>query len=69
MNRDKVAYVQGMEAKRNGWERKSPYTNCTAENAWYAGYDEQTVRDENFEYAAYGSPHSLHQPAYNEGPG
>ena len=32
---------QGRTAARNGWERKSPYINCRAEEAWYFGYDDQ----------------------------
>jgi hypothetical protein len=34
-----IAFKQGAEAARKGWERRSPYTNVKAEGEWYAGYD------------------------------
>ena len=32
--------AQGRVDARRGWERKSPYTKCRAEEAWYEGYDD-----------------------------
>ena len=32
--------AQGRVAARRGWERKSPYTKCRAEEAWLAGFDD-----------------------------
>jgi hypothetical protein len=37
-----VPFMQGAEAARNGWERRSPYTGLKAELEWYAGYDSVT---------------------------
>lgn len=34
-----IAYKQGADAARNGWDRISPYINVKAEQEWYAGYD------------------------------
>lgn len=31
--------AQGRAAAKNGWERRSPYTGCRAEEAWYDGFD------------------------------
>ena len=39
MNLRSVAYRQGQEAAKNGWDRVSPYTGLKAEVHWYAGYD------------------------------
>lgn len=39
-HRTKVV-AQGRAAAKAGFERKSPYVNCRAEEAWYSGFDEQ----------------------------
>lgn len=38
-SREILAYTQGREARANGYERLSPYTNIKAERYWYAGFD------------------------------
>ena len=34
-----TAFLQGCEARENGWERISPYKMLVAEAYWLAGYD------------------------------
>jgi rubrerythrin len=34
-----VVTRQGRIAAQRGWKRISPYSECRAEEAWYAGYD------------------------------
>jgi len=42
-SRNKVAYAQGVQAAINGYERVSPYINCSAEQDWYAGFDSVSI--------------------------
>lgn len=39
----RTVMAQGRTAAQRGWERKSPYVNCRAEEAWYAGYDDEVA--------------------------
>ena len=39
MNLRSVAYQQGVEAAKNGWDRVSPYVGLKSETQWYLGYD------------------------------
>ena len=34
--------AQGRVAARRGFERRSPYTKCRAEEAWLAGFDDHS---------------------------
>jgi hypothetical protein len=41
---NKIAYLQGKEAKHNGYEINSnPYKNIIAEWYWLQGYNDKTV--------------------------